>query len=74
MTEPVLCSPLMGHQPMPASVQYYVSLVRYGQAGWGPGPCGTDLAYIEAAIRAYISIDAARIYPVKLPMPAVGDI
>lgn len=74
MTEPILCSPLMVHQPMPTHVQFYISVVRYGQAGWGAGPCGTDLAYIESAVRSYTSIDAARIYPVKLPVPAVGDI
>ncbi len=74
MTEPVICSPLMGHQPMPTHVQFYISVVRYGQAGWGAGPCGTDLAYIESAVRAMISIDACRIYPVDLPVPAVGDI
>lgn len=46
---------LTTHDPLPATVKFYISLVRYGSAGW-------------AALRAYTSIDACRIYPVsKVP-------
>lgn len=59
---------LTAHIPLPATVKFYISLVRYGSAGWAAGPCGTDRAYILAALRAYTSIDACRIYPVsKVP-------
>lgn len=54
---------LTTHIPLPATVKFYISLVRYGSAGWAAGPCGTDRAYILAALRAYTSI-----YPVsKVP-------
>lgn len=62
---------LTTHDPLPATVKFYISLVRYGSAGWAAGPCGTDRAYILAALRAYTSIDACRIYPVDLPVSKV---
>lgn len=62
---------LTTHDPLPATVKFYISLVRYGNAGWAAGPCGTDHAYILAALRAYTSIDACRIYPVDLPVSKV---
>lgn len=62
---------LVNPAPLPDTVTFYISVVRYGIAGWGPGPCGTDLAYIQSALRVYANIDACRIYPVQLPMPTV---
>lgn len=56
---------------LPATVKFYVSLVRHGGAGWAAGPCGTDYMYVTSALRAYRSIDACRIYPVDLPMLSV---
>lgn len=65
--QPALTDPT----PLPATVRFYISVVRYGIAGWGPGPCGTDYDYIVSALRVYKNIDACRIYPVHLPMPTV---
>lgn len=62
---------LVNPAPLPDTVTFYISVVRYGIAGWGPGPCGTDLTYIQSALRVYANIDACRIYPVQLPMPTV---
>lgn len=67
----VLQPELTNPAPLPDTVTFYISVVRYGIAGWGPGPCGTDLAYIQSALRVYANIDACRIYPVQLPMPTV---
>ena len=64
-------TPLTYYIPLPPTVTFYISVVRYGIAGWGPGPCGTDLAYIQSALLVYANIDACRIYPVQLPMPTV---
>lgn len=65
---------LTTHAPLPATVVFYVSLVRHGAAGWAAGPCGTDYAYITSALRSYKSIDACRIYPVDLPVHTVPTI
>ena len=62
---------LVNPAPLPDTVTFYISVVRYGVAGWAVGPCGTDLAYIQSTLRVYKNIDACRIYPVQLPMSAI---
>lgn len=64
-------APLTIYAPLPDTVTFYISVVRYGIAGWGAGPCGTDYSQVTSALRVYKSIDACRIYPVQLPMSTV---